>query len=44
MTMGGYSATHVSHEHFTFKIPDGVPLAATSPILCAGATMYDPLR
>jgi len=26
------------------KIPDGVPLDKAGPILCAGITMYDPLR
>ena len=44
MTMAGYGATHVGHEHFALKMPEGIPLAASSPILCAGATVYDPLR
>ena len=44
MTMGGYAATHVIHEHFALKMPEGIPLAASSPILCAGITMYDPLK
>jgi len=26
------------------KIPDGIPLECAAPILCAGITMYDPLR
>ena len=32
------------HEHFILKIPDGVPLEKAGPILCAGITLYDPLR
>jgi len=26
------------------KVPDGLPLDKAGPILCAGVTMYDPLR
>ena len=26
------------------KIPDGIPLECAAPILCAGITMYDPLK
>ena len=26
------------------KIPDGLPIEKAAPILCAGITMYDPLR
>jgi len=43
-TFGGYSGTHVSYEHFVFKIPDGMDLAKVGPLLCAGITTYDPLR
>jgi len=42
-TFGGYSASHVVDEHFVFKIPEGMNLEKTAPILCAGITMYDPL-
>ena len=44
MTYGGYSGSHCLHEHFIMKIPEGVPLDKAGPILCAGITMYDPLR
>lgn len=40
---GGYSASHVVHQHFAMKIPDGVPMEKAGPILCAGITMFDPL-
>jgi uncharacterized zinc-type alcohol dehydrogenase-like protein len=43
-THGGYSGSHVLHEHFVIKIPDNIPLEKAAPLLCAGITMYDPLR
>ena len=43
-TWGGYSASNVVHEHFVLNIPAGLPLDKAAPILCAGVTMYDPLR
>ena len=43
-TFGGYSGSNVLHEHFTIPIPDGIPLKSCSPILCAGITLYDPLK
>lgn len=44
MTYGGYSGSNVLHEHFIMKIPDSVPLDQAGPILCAGVTVYDPMR
>lgn len=43
-TWGGYSASNVVNEHFILKIPDGLPLEFSAPIMCAGITMYTPLR
>jgi len=43
-TYGGYSGSNVLHEHFILKIPDSIPLEKAGPLLCAGITMYDPLR
>jgi uncharacterized zinc-type alcohol dehydrogenase-like protein len=43
-TFGGYTGSSVVHEHFVCKIPEGIPLEAAGPIMCAGITMYDPLR
>lgn len=43
-TLGGYSSTIVVDEAFTLKIPAGMDLAATAPLLCAGITTYSPLR
>jgi cinnamyl-alcohol dehydrogenase len=43
-THGGYSDSMVSDEHFVFRIPDELPLDAAAPLLCAGITVYSPLR
>lgn len=43
-TLGGYSSAHVVHERFGIRIPSNYPLEAAGPIMCAGVTLYDPLR
>jgi uncharacterized zinc-type alcohol dehydrogenase-like protein len=43
-TYGGYSDKLVVKEHFVVRIPPGVDLAATAPILCAGITTFSPIR
>ncbi|PNY02123.1 cinnamyl alcohol dehydrogenase [Trifolium pratense] len=43
-TYGGYSDSIVVDEHFVIHIPDGLPLEAAAPLLCAGITVYSPLR
>ncbi|MBI4921536.1 MAG: NAD(P)-dependent alcohol dehydrogenase [Devosia nanyangense] len=42
-TLGGYSASITVDEDFVLRIPDGLPLDATAPLLCAGITLYSPL-
>ena len=32
------------HEHFVIKVADEIPLEKAGPLLCAGITMYDPLK
>ena len=44
VTYGGYSDQVVVRDHFVVKIPDGVDLAGTTPLLCAGITTYAPLK
>ena len=34
----------VADEHFVVRIPDALPLDAAAPLLCAGITVYSPLR
>ncbi|KAJ7953497.1 putative Alcohol dehydrogenase [Quillaja saponaria] len=43
-TYGGYSDIMVADEHFVIRIPDNIALDAAAPLLCAGITVYSPLR
>jgi uncharacterized zinc-type alcohol dehydrogenase-like protein len=43
-THGGYSGAIVVDENYVLRIPDGLPLDAAAPLLCAGITLYSPLR
>jgi alcohol dehydrogenase (NADP+) len=43
-TFGGYSSAIVVDENYVLRIPDNMPLEAAAPLLCAGITMYSPLR
>lgn len=43
-TYGGYSDTMVAPERYVVRIPDNMPLAAGAPLLCAGITVYSPLK
>lgn len=43
-TYGGYSTSIVVKESFVLRIPDSLNLNVASPLLCAGVTVYTPLR
>jgi uncharacterized zinc-type alcohol dehydrogenase-like protein len=43
-THGGYSGAIVVDENYVLHIPDSLPLDAAAPLLCAGITLYSPLR
>jgi len=43
-TLGGYSTSIVVDESYVLRVPSGMNLAATAPLLCAGITTYSPLR
>ncbi|KAA0081090.1 NAD(P)-dependent alcohol dehydrogenase [Mycolicibacterium sp. P9-64] len=43
-TQGGYSQAIVVDEKFVLRIPDSIPLDKAAPLLCAGITLYSPLR
>ncbi len=43
-TYGGYSDKIVVKESFVLRIPDGMPLDGAAPLLCAGITLYSPLK
>ncbi|XP_047148680.1 probable mannitol dehydrogenase, partial [Vigna umbellata] len=44
ITYGGFSDFMVVDEHFVVNIPNGLPLDVAAPLLCAGITVYGPLR
>ncbi|NEY32367.1 alcohol dehydrogenase catalytic domain-containing protein [Streptomyces sp. PRKS01-65] len=43
-TYGGYSQKIVVDENYVLHIPEGLPLDAAAPLLCAGITLYSPLK
>ena len=43
-TYGGYSDTLVVAEDFVLSIPDKLDIKAAAPILCAGVTVYSPMK
>ncbi|XP_008785257.3 8-hydroxygeraniol dehydrogenase-like [Phoenix dactylifera] len=44
VTYGGYSDRIVVEEHYVVRFPDGLPKDAGAPLLCAGITVYSPMR
>jgi len=43
-TFGGYSSSIVVDQSFVLRMPEGLELAAAAPLLCAGITLYSPLK
>ena len=43
-TYGGYSSHYVVDENYALKVSPKLDPAAAAPLLCAGITMYSPLR
>ncbi len=43
-TYGGYSEKIVVDENYVVRIPDGLALDVAAPLLCAGITLYSPLK
>lgn len=43
-TLGGYSDRIVVNEDYVLRIPGNLPLDAAAPLLCAGITLYSPLK
>ncbi len=44
VALGGYSQELVVAEHFALRIPDGIDLDVAAPLLCAGVTVFSPLK
>ncbi len=41
---GGFSNNILAPQDYVFHLPDNLDLAASAPLLCAGITVYSPLR
>lgn len=44
ITYGGYSTQIVVDENYVLGIPEGIELSDAAPLLCAGITLYSPLK
>ena len=44
VAMGGYSNYFVINEDYAVHIPDNLPLEGVAPLLCAGITLYSPIK
>ncbi|CAN6182224.1 unnamed protein product [Urochloa humidicola] len=42
-TKGGFSDVIVVSEHYVLRVPAGLALDRTAPLLCAGVTVYSPM-
>jgi uncharacterized zinc-type alcohol dehydrogenase-like protein len=42
--MGGYSNYFVINEDYAVHIPENLPLEGVAPLLCAGITLYSPIK
>ncbi|KAI3855840.1 hypothetical protein MKX03_036994 [Papaver bracteatum] len=43
-TYGGYSDIMVANERYVVRFPDNLQLDAGAPLLCAGITVYSPMK
>lgn len=43
-TLGGYAREYVVRERFAHSLPAGLDPASAAPLLCAGITVWEPLR
>ncbi|KAJ4800640.1 Cinnamyl alcohol dehydrogenase [Rhynchospora pubera] len=44
ITYGGYSEMLVANNRYVVRIPESLPLDAAAPLLCAGITVYSPMK
>nr|BAK05763.1 predicted protein [Hordeum vulgare subsp. vulgare] len=44
VTYGGYSSMVVVKERFVVRFPEAMPLDKGAPLLCAGITVYSPMK
>ncbi|WP_305787213.1 NAD(P)-dependent alcohol dehydrogenase [Symbioplanes lichenis] len=43
-TRGGYSREYVVRDKFAYPLPEGLDPAAAAPLMCAGITVWEPMR
>ena len=43
-TFGGYAQHVITDQHFVVSVPQNLDLKAVAPLLCAGVTVWSPLR
>ncbi|MDQ0769446.1 putative zinc-type alcohol dehydrogenase-like protein [Pseudarthrobacter defluvii] len=44
ITQGGYSQAIVVNEDFVLRVPESLDIEKVAPLLCAGVTLYSPLK
>ena len=44
IAFGGYSNGFVINEDYAVKVPENLDLAGVAPLLCAGITLYSPIK
>ena len=44
VAMGGYSNYFIINEDYAVHIPNNLPLEGVAPLLCAGITLYSPIK
>lgn len=44
VAMGGYSNRFVINQDYAVQIPKNLPLEGVAPLLCAGITLYSPIK
>lgn len=44
LTLGAYSNRYVVRERFVYRRPESLDAAAVAPLMCAGITVWEPLR
>lgn len=44
ISQGGYCTQTIINENYVLSMPDGLDSAAGAPLLCAGITVYSPLK
>jgi uncharacterized zinc-type alcohol dehydrogenase-like protein len=44
VAMGGYANNFVINQDYAVRIPDNLPMEGVAPLLCAGITLYSPIK